>query len=138
MKHHSSTIIDCKLNFDGTLYSTLDVQNNVKSKRKTNLFNFRILDVCFFFFEVWSVNEDFDVVSSLVSRSAVLQCQTFDTREPLLYLGTSNSTIKTLNISEKRIVNETVIDKYYPRIMYIHPEKNQSNKYLSFFDLAVK
>ncbi len=31
LKHHSSTISDCKLNFDGTLYSTLDIQNQVKS-----------------------------------------------------------------------------------------------------------
>lgn len=110
MKHHSSTIIDCKLNLNGTLYSTLDVQNNVK---------------------IWSTNDDFDIVSSLVSRSAILQCQTFDTREPLLYLGTSTSTIKALNITEKQIVSETVIDKYYPRIMYIHPEKNQNRLFVS-------
>lgn len=80
-------------------------------------------------FKVWSTIEDFDIITSLSSRSA-LQCQTFDTREPLLYLGTSVSTIKVLHITEKRIVNEAIIDKNYPRVMYLYPHTTQSNIYL--------
>ncbi|CAF3432911.1 unnamed protein product [Rotaria sp. Silwood1] len=104
LKHHSSTIIDCKLNMDGTLYSTLDIQNQVK---------------------IWSATEDFDIITSLISRSA-LQCQAFNNGEPLLYLGTSISTIKVLHITEKRIINEAIIDKDYPRVMYIYPHTIQN------------
>ncbi|CAF3892230.1 unnamed protein product [Rotaria sordida] len=104
LTHHSSTIIDCKLNMDGTLYSTLDIQSHVK---------------------IWSATEDFDIITSLISRSA-LQCQTFNTGEPLLYLGTSVSTIKVLHITEKRIINEAIIDKDYPRVMFMYPHTIQN------------
>lgn len=105
LRFHSSAVIDCKLSMDGTLYSTLDVQSHVK---------------------IWSATEDFDIITSVISRTAALQCQTFDTREPLLYLGTSVSTIKVLHITEKRIINEAIIDKFYPRVMCIYPHTNQS------------
>ncbi|CAF2646133.1 unnamed protein product [Rotaria sp. Silwood2] len=105
LRHHSSTIIDCKLNMDGTLYSTLDIQSQVK---------------------IWSATEDFDIITSLISRSAALQCQAFIPNEPLLYLGTSISTIKVLHITEKRIINEAIIDKDYPRVMCIYPHTVQN------------
>ncbi|CAF4063238.1 unnamed protein product [Adineta steineri] len=109
LKHHSGTIIDCKLNMDGSFYSTLDVQSHVK---------------------IWSTSDDFDIITSLTSRSA-LQCQAFDTHEPFLYLGTSVSTIKVFHITEKRIVNEAIIDKNYPRIMYLQPHTNQNRLFVS-------
>ncbi len=122
LKHHFGTIIDCKLNKNGTLYSTLDIQNHVKSMMmKFILFIFFTL-----YFSVWSANEDFDIITSLISRTSTLQCQAFDNRESLLYLGTSVSTVKVLHITEKRIINEAIIDKYYPRIMYLYPHTIQS------------
>jgi hypothetical protein len=83
-----------------------------------------------FFISVWSANEDFDIVTSLLSRSSNLQCQAFDNRESLLYLGTSASTVKVLHITDKRIINEAIIDKYYPRIMYLYPHTTQSKFFL--------
>jgi hypothetical protein len=80
--------------------------------------------------------DDFDIITSLIPRSATLQCQTFDTREPLLYLGTSVSTIKVLHITEKRIVNEAIIDKLYPRVMSICPHINQS-KFKDFYSMII-
>lgn len=107
---------------DGTLYSTLDIQNQVKGTNTplnlSLLFSFALI--------VWSASDDFEIAASLISRSSDLQCQAFDHREPLLYLGTSVSTIKALHITEKRVVNEAIIDKYYPRIMYLYPYANQS------------
>lgn len=79
-----------------------------------------------FFSSVWSANKDFDITTSLISRTSALQCQAFDNREPLLYLGTSVSTVKVLHITEKRIINEAIIDKYYPRIMNLYPHTTQS------------
>lgn len=79
-----------------------------------------------FLFQVWSANDEFDVVTSLISRSAAIQCQAFHTNEPLLYLGTSISTIKVLHITEKRIIHEAMIDKDYPRVMYMYPHTSES------------
>ncbi|CAF3388997.1 unnamed protein product [Rotaria socialis] len=110
LKHHSSTIIDCKLNMDGTLYSTLDIQSQVK---------------------IWSTIEEFDIVTSLISRSASFQCQAFNIHEPLLYLGTSMSTIKILHTTEKRIINEAIVDKDYPRVMNIYPHPNLNRLFVS-------
>ncbi|CAF0734115.1 unnamed protein product [Adineta ricciae] len=109
LKHHSNTIVDCKLSTDGLFYSTLDVQSQVK---------------------IWSTTDEFDIVTSLSSRSA-LQCQAFDTQEPLLYLGTSVSTIKVLHITEKRIINEAIIDKSYPRVMHLLPHTAQNRLFVS-------
>jgi hypothetical protein len=125
LRHHSSAIIDCKLSLDGTLYSTLDAQSHVKSNLTNKILYFIFISFVFNF-KVWSATEDFDVITSVISRTATLQCQTFDTREPLLYLGTSVSTIKVLHITEKRIINEAIIDKFYPRVMCIQPHTNQS------------
>ncbi|CAF1091250.1 unnamed protein product [Rotaria magnacalcarata] len=110
LKHHSSTIIDCKLNMDGTLYSTLDIQSQVK---------------------IWSTIEEFDIVTSLISRSASFQCQAFNIHEPLLYLGTSMSTIKILHTTEKRIINEAIVDKDYPRVMNMYPHPNLNRLFVS-------
>lgn len=89
----------------------------------------KLIFFSYFSLSVWSANEDFDITTSLISRTSSLQCQAFDNREPLLYLGTSVATVKVLHLTEKRIVNEAVIDKYYPRTMYIYPHTTQSKSF---------
>lgn len=77
-------------------------------------------------FLVWSANEDFNLTTTIASRSSSFTCQAFDPREARLYLGTAMSTIRTFHLTEKRMINETVIDHNYPRIISIYPHPNHS------------
>ncbi|CAF1285326.1 unnamed protein product [Adineta ricciae] len=46
LKHHSDTIVDCKLSTDGLFYSTLDIQSQVKSIIEIVTFTYVILTSC--------------------------------------------------------------------------------------------
>ncbi|CAF0724649.1 unnamed protein product [Didymodactylos carnosus] len=111
LKNHTTTVIDCKLNANSSMYSTLDVQSHVK---------------------IWSSIEDFNILTSLWSRTSALQCQCWDRQNALLlYLGTSVSTIKVLHVLEKKIVNEQIIDKNYPRVMCMQTDPTQDRLFIS-------
>lgn len=72
-----------------------------------------------FYFQVWTINETTETISTLIQKSTIISMEWDKRNSNILYFGNNQSSLKSYDINEKKILQELIINRQYPYVNQI-------------------